>query len=149
MLPLQLPPELNAMVKAITSNVLGTIIQESIVNPPELIDVDPDIPAGSDMETIDHIGDDYIEDSYIGDMLPEESESPLPQSILDSLGRVLPINTDSPPLQDDELLPKIPHNNDQPAVVIEDEDVDFTVSHTADRVEINANNDDNDVTFVK
>ena len=32
--------------------------------------------------------------------------------------------------------------------MIEDEDVDFTVLHTADLVEINANNDD-DVTFVK
>ena len=105
-MPLQLLRELNAMFKDITSNVLGKTTQESIVNSPELIDVDPDVPAGSDMEIIDYIEDDYIEDDYIGDMLPEESRSLLPQSVLDSLGCISPINVDSPPPQDDEFYQK-------------------------------------------
>ena len=141
--PLQVPPELNAMVEDITSNVLGKMTQESTVNAPELIDVDPHVPAGSDTETID-----YIENGYIGDMLPKESGSPLPESVLDSLGRISPININSSPRQDDELLPKIPQNDVRPTVMIENEDVDFTLSRTIDRVEINPNNDD-DVTFVK
>ena len=140
---LQLPPELNAMVEDMTSNVQGKMTQESTVNAPELIDVDPDVPAGSDTETID-----YIENDYIGDMLSKESGLPLPQSALDLLGRISPINIDSPPRQDDELLPKIPQKDDRPTVMIEDEDVDFTLSCTVDRVEINPNNDD-DVTFAK
>ena len=63
--------------------MLGKISQESIENPPELIDVDPDLPPGSNTETIDYIEDDYIEDGYISDMLPEESGSSLLQSVLD------------------------------------------------------------------
>ena len=53
--PLQLPPELNAIVEDITRNVMEKITQQSIINPPEMIVVDPDIPQGSDTETIDYI----------------------------------------------------------------------------------------------
>ena len=41
----------------------------------------------------------------------------------------------------------MPQNDNQPTVVIEDEDVDFTISDITDGVEINANDDD--VTFVQ
>ena len=64
--------------------LIRTIVDPSeglMVNNQIIIEVDPDVPAGSDMETIE-----YIENDYIGDMLPKESESPLPQSVLDSLG---------------------------------------------------------------
>ena len=109
---LQLPPELTAMVDDITSNLLGKIMQESTLNAPVLIHVDPDAPAGLITETID-----YIEDDYIGGMLPEESRSTPPQSVLDSIGRISPINIDSPPRQDYQLLPKILQNGSRPAVL--------------------------------
>ena len=91
-LPLQLPPELNAMVEDITSNVMGKITQKSIINPPEMIVVDPDIPQGSGTETID-----YIEGDWIGDMLPETTDDPIPHDVLDSLARISPIRI-VPPL---------------------------------------------------
>ena len=104
-LPLQLPPELNAMVEDITSNVMGKITQKSIINPPEMIVVDPDIPQGSGTETID-----YIEGDWIGDMLPETTDDPIPHNVLDSLARISPIRIDSTSSlspQDNELLPEI------------------------------------------
>ena len=104
-LPLQLPPELNAMVEDITSTVMGKITQESIINPPETIVVDPDIHQNSDTETID-----YIEDDKINGMLPETTDDPIPQDVLDSLARISPIRIDSnpsPPPKNDELLPEI------------------------------------------
>ena len=104
-LPLQLPPELNAMVEDITSNVMGKITQKSIINPPEMIVVDPDIPQGSGTETID-----YIEGDWIGDMLPETTDDPIPRDVLDSLARISPIRIDSTSSlspQDNELLPEI------------------------------------------
>ena len=64
--------------------LIRTIVDPSeglMVNNQIIIDVDPDAPAGLDMETIK-----YIDDDYIGDMLPKESESPLPQCVLESLG---------------------------------------------------------------
>ena len=102
--PLQLPPELNAIVEDITSNVMVKITQKSIINPPETIVVDPDITQGSGTETID-----YIEGVWIGDMLPE-TDDPIPQDVLDLLARISPIRIDSTSSlspQDNELLPEI------------------------------------------
>ena len=102
--PLQLPPELNAIVEDITSNVMVKITQKSIINPPETIVVDPDITQGSGTETID-----YIEGDWIGDMLPE-TDDPIPQDVLDLLARISPIRIDSTSSlspQDNELLPEI------------------------------------------
>ena len=134
-LPLQLPLELNAMVEDIASNVMGKIRQQSITNPPEAIVVDPDISRSSDSKTID-----YIEDDWIGDMLPETRDDQTTQNVLHSLARISPIrinSTPSPLSQDNELLPEINQTNQRETIIINDcNNIDSTMSLTADGVEI-------------
>ena len=62
---------------------MGKITQQSIINPPETILVDPDIHQVSDTETID-----YTEDDWIGHMLTQTTEHPIPQDVLYSLARI-------------------------------------------------------------
>ena len=67
----------------------------------------------------------------------------------------MPARIDSPslPLQDDELLPEINQSNEHETIIINDHnvegDIDFTISGTADRIDITKDNDDDKVTFVK
>ena len=67
----------------------------------------------------------------------------------------MPARIDSPslPLQDDELLPEINQSNEHETIIINDHnvegDIDFTISGTANRIDITKNNDDDKVTFVK
>ena len=125
--PLRLPPELDNIVEDITSNVMNQIAQQSVVNPPEMI---VDINQASDTETIY-----YIEDDWIGDMLPEETDA-VSQGVLDSLAI---IEKPSPPPQDDELLPEVNQDNKCETITINDDnddDIDFTISRTVDGVEI-------------
>ena len=95
-----------------------------------MIVVDPDINQASDTETIN-----YIEDDWIGDMLPEETDA-VPKSVLDSLAI---IDKPSPPLQDDELLLEINRDDKRETKAINDnnDDIDFTISCTVDGVENN------------
>ena len=61
---------------------------------------------------------------------------PLPQCVLDLLGQISPIIVDIPLPQDEELLPEIRQNDDRPTVVIEDGDVNFTMSCMVGGVEM-------------
>ena len=123
--PLQLPPNLNAIVNKITSNVLTKISQKTLTNLPEAetIVIDTDVDQGLDTETIN-----YFKDDYIGKIIPEtlDKQQQIPQQLLDSLTRI--DSTPYPPPQGDELLREINQDNKRETTIINDDsDIDFNI----------------------
>ena len=102
--PLQLPPNVNAILDKIKNNVLTKISQKILPDlpEPETIVIDTDIDQGSDTETIN-----YFEDDHINKIIPEtpDKQQQIPQELLDSLTRVGSTPSSSP--QSDKLLPEI------------------------------------------
>ena len=98
--PLQLPPNVNAIVDEITNNVLTKISQKTLPDllAPKKIVIETNFDQSSDIETIN-----YFEDDYIDKILPEKPDErqQIPQELLDSLTRIG--TTPSPPPQGDEL----------------------------------------------
>ena len=62
MSPLELPPNVNAIVDEITNNVLTKISQKTLTDLPEskTTVIDTDIDQGLNSETINYLQDDYI-----------------------------------------------------------------------------------------
>ena len=62
MSPLELPPNVNAIVDEITNNVLTKISQKTLTDLPEskTTVIDTDIDKGLNSETINYLQDDYI-----------------------------------------------------------------------------------------
>ena len=71
--PLQLPPNISAIVDKITNNVLTKILQKTLPDfpEPEKIVIDTDVYQGSDTETINYFEDDYF-DKIIPETLDEQ-----------------------------------------------------------------------------
>ena len=93
--PLQLPPNVNAILDKIKNNVLTKISQKTLPDlpEPETIVIDTDIDQGSDTETIN-----YFEDDHINKLIPEtpDKQQQIPQELLDSLTRVGSTPSSSP-----------------------------------------------------
>ena len=93
--PLQLPPNVNAILDKIKNNVLTKISQKTLPDlpEPETIVIDTDIDQGSDTETIN-----YFEDDHINKIIPEtpDKQQQIPQELLDSLTRVGSTPSSSP-----------------------------------------------------
>ena len=102
--PLQMPPNVNAILDKIKNNVLTKISQKTLPDlpEPETIVIDTDVDQGSDTETII-----YFEDDHINKIIPETpgKQQQIPQELLDSVTRVG--STPSSPPQGDKLLPEI------------------------------------------
>ena len=64
----------------------------------------------------------YIDDGWVGDIIPETADNPIPQEVLDSLARIS--NTPSPPPQDNELLPEMSQANGRETITINDDNDD-------------------------
>ena len=62
----------------ITSNVMMRITRKTL-SEPETIVADPAVSQGSHAETIS-----YIEDKWIGDMVPETTDNPVPQEVYET-----------------------------------------------------------------
>ena len=99
--PLQMLPNVNAIVDEITNNVLTKISQNTLPDlpEPETIVTDTDVDQDSDTEK-----NNYFEDDYIGEIIPEtpDEQQQIPQELLDSLTRI--DSTPSSPPQGDELI---------------------------------------------
>ena len=80
MSPLQLPPNINAVVEEITNNVLTKILRKTLSDSlkHETIVIDTDVDQGSDTETIN-----YFEDNYIDKIIPEtpDEQQQIPQEL--------------------------------------------------------------------
>ena len=128
--PLQLPPNVNEIIGEITNDVLTKISQKTWT---QNDGIDTDVDQGSDTET-----NNYFEDNYIGEVIPEppDKQQPIPREILDFLNLI---------------LPEINQVNERETRIINDDgDISFNISQTANEVEITNNNDDNDeVRFIK
>ena len=78
--PLQLPPNINAVVEEITNNVLTKILRKTLSDSlkHETIVIDTDVDQGSDTETIN-----YFEDNYIDKIIPEtpDEQQQIPQEL--------------------------------------------------------------------
>ena len=103
--PLQMPPNVNAILDKIKNNVLTKISQKTLPDlpEPETIVIDTDVDQGSDTETIN-----YFEDDHINKIIPETpgKQQQIPQELLDSVTRV-GSTPSSPPQGDKLLLPEI------------------------------------------
>ena len=78
--PLQLAPNINAVVEEITNNVLTKILRKTLSDSlkHETIVIDTDVDQGSDTETIN-----YFEDNYIDKIIPEtpDEQQQIPQEL--------------------------------------------------------------------
>ena len=144
MLPLQLLPNVDAIVNEITNNVLTKISQKSLPDLPE------PVKRYSHWRWSRFRYQNYFEDDYIDEIIPEtpNEQQQIPQELLRSLTSIG--STLSPPPQGEELLPEINQANKREAIIIDDSDMEFNIAWTTNGVEIkNDNDDNNEVRFVK